>query len=152
LEVARAEELHYWSFDGSAGSLVRVRPDRDYLKRLLDAETAFWQLVRENVWPEAGDELDLGADPKWRQIALGYREAKLRLENAAAEERKLRAMLENLATACRTFGCGVELLKSSRKGAVDYAAVPELRGVDLEPYRKPPVSVVRINFLESDLR
>jgi predicted phage-related endonuclease len=153
LEVSRAEELHYWSFDGSAGSLVRVRPDRDYLKRLLDAEAAFWRLVRENVWPEpAGDELDMGADPKWRQIALGYREAKLRLENAAAEERKLRAMLENLATACRTFGCGVELLKSSRKGAVDYAAVPELRGVDLEPYRKPPVSVVRINFLESDLR
>ena len=33
-----AEEIHYWSFDGSAGSLVRVRPDREYLKRLLDAE------------------------------------------------------------------------------------------------------------------
>jgi len=91
-----------------------------YLKRLLDAETAFWRLVRENVWPErAGDELDLSADPRCRQIALSYREAKLRLENAAAEEHKLRAMLENLATARRTFGCGVELLRSSRKGAVD---------------------------------
>ena len=153
LEVSRAEELHYWSFDGRKGSLVRVRADRDYLKRLLDAEAAFWQLVRENVWPEqAGGELDLSGDPKWRQIALSYREARLSLESAAAEERKLRAMLENLATARRTFGCGVELLKSSRKGAVDYAAVPELRGVDLEPYRKPPVAVGRINFLESDIR
>jgi putative phage-type endonuclease len=153
LEVSRAEELHYWSFDGSAGSLVRVRPDRDYVKRLLDAEAAFWRLVRENVWPEpAGDELDLSADPKWRQIARCYREAKLRLEIVAAEESKLRAMLENLATARRTLGCGVELLRTSRKGAVDYAAVPELRGVNLEPYRKPPVSVVRINFLESDVR
>ena len=153
LEVSRAEELHYWSFDGRKGSLVRVRADRDYLKRLLDAEAAFWQLVRENVWPEqAGGELNLSGDPKWRQIALSYREARLSLESAAAEERKLRAMLENLATARRTFGCGVELLKSSRKGAVDYAAVPELRGVDLEPYRKPPVAVVRINFLESDIR
>ena len=152
LEVSRAEELHYWSFDGSKGSLVRVRPDREYLKRLLDAEAAFWSLVRENVWPEAGDELDLGADPKWRQLASGYRAAKLRFETATAEERKLRAMLENLATARRTFGCGVELLRSSRKGAVDYATVPELRGVNLEPYRKPPVPVVRINFLESDVR
>ena len=153
LEVARAEELHYWSFDGSMGSLVRVRPDGDYLKRLLDAEAAFWRLVRENVWPEpTGDELDLSTDPEWRQVALGYCEAKLRLENAAAEERKLRAMLENLATARRTFGCGVELLRSSRKGTVDYTAVPELRGVNLEPYRKRPVPVVRINFLESDVR
>ena len=44
LEVSRAEEVHYWSFDGSAGSLVRVRPDRDYLKRLLDAE------ARSGAW------------------------------------------------------------------------------------------------------
>ena len=125
LEVSGAEEAHYWSFDGSAGSLVRVRPDREYLKRLLDAEAAFWQLVRENVWPEpAGGELDLSADPKWRHVALRYREAKVRLETAAAEEHKLRAMLESLATARRTFGCGVELLRSSRRGAVDYAAIP----------------------------
>ena len=60
-------------------------------------------------------------------------------------------MLESLATARRTFGCGVELLRSSRRGAVDYAAIPELRGVNLEPYRKPPVAVVRINFLEPGL-
>jgi hypothetical protein len=45
-------------------------------------------------------------------------------------------------------GVGVEVLKSSRKGAVDYSAVPELRGVNLEPYRKTPVAVVKINFIE----
>ena len=146
------KEIHYWSFDGSAGRLVRVCPDREYQKRLLDAEAAFWQLVRENVWPEpAGGELDLSAAPKWRQVALRYREAKVRLETAAAEEQKLRAMLGSLATARRTFGCGVELLRSSRRGAVDYTAIPELRGVNLEPYRKPPVTVVRINFLEPGL-
>jgi len=52
-----------------------------------------------------------------------------------------------MATARRTYGCGVELLKSSRRGAVDYSAVPELRGVNLEPYRKPPVAVMKINFV-----
>src|SRR5258708_5681194 len=136
----------------SAGSLIRIGPDREYLKRLLDAEAAFWQLVRDNVWPEpAGGELDLSADPKWRPVALRYREAKVRLEKAAAQEHKLRAMLESLATARRTFGSGVELLRSSRRGTVDYAAIPELGGVNLEPYRKPPVSVVRINFLEPGL-
>jgi len=81
-----------------------------------------------------------------------YREAKVRLDAAAAEEHKLRGMLQSLATARRTYGGGVELLRSSRKGAVDYAKIPELRGIALEPYRKPPVSVVRINFLEPGLR
>ncbi len=148
LEVSGAEELHYWSFDGRAGTLVRVRPDRDYVARLLDAEAAFWLRVLEKRWPEDGDELDLSADLKWRRTALRYREVRLRLESAEFEEHKLRGMLKSMATATRTYGCGVEVLKSSRKGVVDYSAVPELRGVNLEPYRKPQVAVVKINFIE----
>jgi putative phage-type endonuclease len=148
LEVSGAERAHYWSFHGTDGILVEIRPDREYAKRLVEAEAAFWQLVKENRWPQLlNEELDLSADPRWRNAALHYREVRLRLENAAAEEHKLRAMLACMATARRTYGCGVELLKSSREGAVDYSAVPQLRGVNLEPYRKPPVAVVKINVI-----
>src|SRR5208283_2513219 len=151
LEVSGAEQAHYWSFHGTDGFLVEIRPDKEYAEKLVEAEAAFWQLVKENRWPEvANEELDLSADPKWRRAALRYREVNLRLENAASEEHALRATLECMATARRTYGCGVEVLKSSRKGAVDYAAVPELCGVKLEPYRKPPVAVVKINFMEAD--
>src|SRR5579862_8000677 len=149
LEVSKAERAHYWSFDGSDGILVETRPDREYAKRLVEAQVAFWQLVKEDRWPEsANEELDLSADIKWRRVALRYREVRLRLENAAAQELELRATLRCMATARRTYGCGVEVVKSSRKGAVDYSAVPELRGVNLEPYRKPPVAVMKINFIE----
>jgi putative phage-type endonuclease len=148
LEVSGAERAHYWSFDGRDGILIEIRPEREYAKRLVEAEAAFWQLVREDRWPGLADEeLDLSSDPNWRQAALHYREARLRLENATFEEHRLRATLEAMATARRTYGCGVEVLKSSRKGAVDYSAVPELRRVNLEPYRKPPVAVVKINFI-----
>jgi len=149
LEVSGAQQAHYWSFHGTDGILIETRPDREYAKRLVAAETAFWQLVKENRWPElANEELDLSADPKWRHAALRYREVRLRLESAAFEEHNLRATLTRMATARRTYGCGVEVLKSSRKGAVDYSTVPELRGVNLEPYRKSPVAVVKINFIE----
>ncbi len=149
LEVAGAERVHYWSFHGTDGILIEILPDREYAKRLVEAEAAFWQLVKENRWPElANVELDLSADPKWRHAAVRYREVRLRLESAAFEEHKLRATLEGLATARRTYGCGVEVVKSSRKGAVDYSAVAELRGVNLEPYRKAPVAVIKINFIE----
>ena len=70
-----------------------------------------------------------------RRAALS--EAKVRLETAATEGHKLRAILESLATARRTFGCGVELEGHSPKGSVGCAAIPELSGVNLEPYRKP---------------
>ena len=148
LKVSGAERAHYWSFDGSDGILVEICLDWEYAERLVEAEIAFWQLVKENRWPEStSDELDLSADPKWRHTASRYREARLRLETATAEEHRLRAMLASMATARRTYGCGVEVLKSSRKGVVDYSSVPELHGVDLEPYRKPPVAVVKINTI-----
>ena len=149
LEVSGAQEAHYWSFDGAAGTLLRVRPDREYLSRLIETEAAFWQKVLEKRWPEGTEgELDLSDDPEWRVAALRYREARTRLDQATGEEQQARKQLESMATARRTYGCGVEVLKSSRKGTVDYAAVPELRGVSLEPYRKPPVAVVKINFIE----
>jgi putative phage-type endonuclease len=149
LEVSGAERAHYWSFSGTDGVLIEIHPDKEYDKRLVEAETAFWQLVKENRWPElTGDELDLSADPKWREAALRYRKVSLRLEKAAFEEQQLRATLKAMATAKRTHGCCVEVVKSCRKGPVDYSAVPELRGVNLEPYRKPPVAVVKINFIE----
>jgi putative phage-type endonuclease len=151
LEVSGARQAHYWSFDGREGVLIEIDPDKQYARRLIEAEAAFWQLVREDRWPEVADEeLDLSADPDWRRAALRYREVRLRLESAAFEEHRLRAALARMARAKRTYGCGVEVIRSSRRGAVDYAAVPELRGVDLEPYRKPPVAVVRINCVESD--
>jgi putative phage-type endonuclease len=147
LEVSGAQEAHYWSFDGAAGTLLRVRPDREYLARLIDTEAAFWQRVLEKRWPEGTEgELDLSDDPEWRSATLRYREAKARLDQANSDEQLARKQLESMATARRTYGCGLELLRSLRKGAVDYSAVAELRGVDLEPYRKPPVEVVKINL------
>jgi putative phage-type endonuclease len=149
LEVTGAEEAHYWSFDGAQGVLVRARPDRDYITRLIDAEAAFWRWVVEDRWPgDDIEELDRSAEPSWRAAATEYRSAKARLDEAAAAEETARERLKQLATVRRTYGCGIEVQRSLRKGAVDYSAVPELCGVNLEPYRKPPVPVVKINFIE----
>ena len=107
------------------------------------------ELVQENNWPELDEqELDLSSHPSWRSVALQYRSVRRQLEAAGAAERKLRAILDRLATSRRTFGCGVEVLKSFRRGVVDYSQIPELRGVNLEKFRKAPVQVMNINCSE----
>src|SRR5262249_34834028 len=73
LAVSGAELAHYWSFHGSDGILVEVRPNGEYARRLVEAEAAFWQLVTENRWPEFDhDELALSGNPEWRKAALRY--------------------------------------------------------------------------------
>jgi len=61
-----------------------------------------------------GGELDLSADPKWRNVALRYCEATVRLETAAAEEQKLRAMLGSSRPRAGPL-LWDELLRSSRR-------------------------------------
>lgn len=34
-------------------------------------------------------------------------------------------------------GCGLRVLEVERKGSVDYTAIPELKNIDLDQYRKP---------------
>jgi putative phage-type endonuclease len=149
LEVSGAEELHYWSFDGRAGTLIKVQHDREYVAKMLEAETAFWLRVQEHRWPEEGDELNRSNDLQWRTAASRYRVARIKLDRASEEERYARDELQKLATARRTYGCGTEVLRSFRKGSIDYSRVPELRGIDLEPYRKKPVEVVKINLSQA---
>ena len=72
--------------------------------------------VKENRWPELdrqGGRYEFR--PRWRSLALQYRQARARLDAATAQERKLRMILDRMATARRTFGCGVEVFKSFRR-------------------------------------
>jgi len=150
LEVSRARELHYWSFDGRRGVLVKVFPDEGYIERLVRSEAEFWRSVTEDRWPEPRlGEQDLSTDPNWSTAAQRYLLVRKRLDQLSGEEQVLRNTLLGLSDAKRAFGAGLELIRSSRKGAVDYGTIPELRAVDLERYRKPAVEVVKINVLAS---
>ena len=150
LEVSRARELHYWSFDGRRGALVKVMPDQGYIERLVQAEIEFWRNVTENRWPEPRfKEQDLSSDPNWLEAARCYRRVRQRLDELSDEERELRNRLLDLSDSRRAFGAGVELIRTSRKGAINYSAIPELEVVDLDRYRKEPIEVVKINILAS---
>lgn len=64
-----------------------------------------------------------------------------------AEEDKIKAMAEKLLTdfnALKIEGCGVKIEHQERKGSVDYSAIPELKNVDLEKFRKPGTRFVKI--------
>ena len=128
--------------------MVKVFPDEGYIERLVRTEAEFWRSVTENRWPEPRlGEQDLSADPKWTSAAHRYVVVRQRLDELSVEEQALRNTMLGLTDAKRAFGAGLELIRSSRKGAVDYGAIPELRAVDLERYRKPAVEVVKLNVL-----
>lgn len=69
-------------------------------------------------------------DSAWKKAALAWIEAKNAIDKAKAK-------IQQLAGEESCYGGAVKHLWNIKAGAVDYKAIPELRDVDLEEYRRP---------------
>lgn len=69
-------------------------------------------------------------DSAWKKAAENWIAAKNAVDQAKAK-------IQQLAGEESCYGGGVKHLWNLKAGAVDYKAVPELRGVDLDQYRRP---------------
>lgn len=67
-------------------------------------------------------------DAAWKRAAKAWLEAEEVFEDA-------KASVIALAKGESCYGAGVKHLRSLQAGKVAYAKVPELKGVDLTPYR-----------------
>lgn len=74
-------------------------------------------------------------DAEFSAAAERYKTALAEYEMANENMELARAELLALVSAS-TEGCGLKITRSERKGAVDYGKIPELKGVDIEQYRK----------------
>ena len=66
------------------------------------------------------------------------------LEAAQKEERKKLEAFAKASGAAVVRGGGITASRLTRQGNVDYAAIPELAGVDLDAYRKAPTTYWKI--------
>lgn len=146
LLVADSHLAHYWSFDGVEGVLVEVHRDEDAIKKIIEACGKFWTLVQTKESPPMSDkDIQKVKDEKISELVALYRERKESCDNAkilleVAREELLAAVPKHARIECD----GLRVTTSWRKGNVDYKKVPQLKGVDLEPYRAKSSSVVTI--------
>lgn len=137
LAVSGAKVCHYWSFDGDAGVLVTVSRDDLYITALVEAERAFWSLVETDTAPPLNEQDVIERrDEAWLNASALWLAASRALESAREHEDAARTSLLALADSKSCIGAGVRVTHYYKSGNVDYKAIPELRGVDLEKYRK----------------
>ena len=84
------------------------------------------------------------SDAEYAEAAAFYRNAYARLAEAQAVADEAKKALIDLTEGLDVKGCGVSIIHSTRAGAVDYKLVPELKGVDLNPFRKPETVTVTV--------
>lgn len=146
--LTKADRCYYFSFfkgDHTTIELTRGSFSSIYVDKLMDAEKRFWECMQEFTPPE------LSAKDYETDIPLSAVQAikdwKLQKEIADYHsdlEKKYRELVLKECQNKNTEAAGVKITKIIRRGAVDYALIPEIQDIDLEQYRKPPVESWRL--------
>ena len=135
--VGGFKEVIYYSFDGVEAVSITVKRDDNYIEKMVKAELEFLACLRERRPPDLkADDFILQDSDEWTALANNWKNTKRKMEFLQAEEKAIRERLLELAGDCAAKGAGISLSKITRKGAIDYGKVPELKNVDLEKYRK----------------
>jgi len=117
--------------------LVSIEPDPATQLAIRFAWDQFWPCYESRTPPEPveGDFVER-FDARWLALEAEYLLAKAVLRGAEAGEEKLRAELLRLAGDQSCRGEALRVTRYWARGNVDYAKIPELKGVDTEPFRK----------------
>ena len=139
---------YFFVFDADSGDYLcaEILPHEGSFQRIREEWDA-WQAWRDSGEPDQADGLKHD-DDLWGKAAQEYIRAKKLVDLANQELDSAKQALVDLSEGTKDYGCGVTVTRSERKGAVDYAKVPELKGVDLEQYRKKPTTVTTVTIEE----
>ena len=143
--VAQVQFAFYFSFDGVDGVIVEVKRDDDYIANMVQEELKFLKCLQDKTPPEmSASDFVQRDDDDWKYCAEKWKIITKTIKELEKEEEELRKQLIYLSGETNTKGAGISLCQVQRNGNVDYSKIPELKGVDLEPYRKASINSWRI--------
>jgi predicted phage-related endonuclease len=138
LMVSAAQCAHLFVYDAATdcGLVHEVKPQPERWEAIRAAWDTFMECIAADR-PPALTERDkvLRDDDAWRAAAGEYLRLKAEAEAASQRFDAAKQALIELSQAPAEAGCGVNVTRYWKSGSVNYKAVPQLRGVDLEPYR-----------------
>jgi len=146
--VCGAKEMFYFSFDGADGDPIILKRDDGYIEKMIEEESKFYNCMVNKIRPEPteNDYLER-SDELWQSCANRWKSVSDAIKELEKEEDELRKQLIFLSGESNTKGGGVSLCQIIRKGNIEYGKIPQLKGVDLEEYRKAPIHSWRITHV-----
>lgn len=147
IAVCGVDFAFYFSFNGTSGKVLEVPRDDKYIISLISKESEFWGCLQNLESPELTDrDFVLKDSHEWMLNANICLEADHFLKIYEAKKEAAKKKLIELAEGKNCKGSGIKLSRSMRKGLVDYKAIPELKSIDLEKFRKAPIETWRIGI------
>jgi putative phage-type endonuclease len=138
LMVSKAKKCLFFVWTPHTHRLVEITPNETLQQNIRDAWDAFWPLMSVPEEELAVKEIAERSDSDWFLAVEAYNTARQARVLAEEQEATARNRLIELADGMDSQGYGVRVASATRAGNVNYKAIPELKGVDLDKYRAPP--------------
>lgn len=140
--VIGVQLMYYFSYTDYGSAIVQVVRDNEYIDRMMAAELEFWSCVTNLEPPDLTerDFQDKSYDHNWQFWCAQWKEMQKEKAEIEAREELIRKKLMELSEGKNSRGSGLRLTQITRKGAIAYDKIDVLQNIDLEPYRKPPVT------------
>lgn len=136
--------LHYFSYRDGKGIVIEVKRDDKYIEKLYAKEQDFWNKVLTFEMPELVNEDFRKRGEEWIEKARIAEDLKRQLSGLKKLSDDATREVVEMSENQNSCGGGFFLRKSVRPGAVNYKNIPELKGIDLETFRKDPVEMWRL--------
>lgn len=138
--VTKKEEMIYFSYQNGEGIILEVKKDPSYQKILVEKEKEFYDRLQSfNPPEETSSFISKKGDFRWEEEARLWEEAYKNYKKWEKIVEEKRKTLIGMAEGQSCKGGGIVCRKTVAKGPVDYKSIPELKGINLEDYRKQPV-------------
>jgi putative phage-type endonuclease len=140
-----AEKCLYFGLDPKGeAAIVDIFPDNDYQARIAEEAVKFMSDVREGKEPEPSmRDFYIPDDPRF----LDLKNLKLKADEIAAQFEALKKELAlKYKDNPRVLAHGLTMIRSLRKGNVNYSKIPQLKGLDLDKYRGAPIETVTVRL------
>jgi putative phage-type endonuclease len=139
LMVSGAEKCWFVVSDGTPGrmAIADVFPNADWFARIRAG------------WAQFAHDLEATADEVPQILANEYRDLDAQIKALQSQQQAVKDQLIALAEEAGSDSLavgGITLKRIESKGTVDYKAIPALKDIDLDAYRKPASITWRINI------
>lgn len=149
LLVTQSKICHYQSYDVFMEDgiervrlhpAIKVLPDINYQMNMLERCIAFWNCVTKRVPPGIVPESNITNE--FREALIEWKSLKVHEARIA----ELEKILKSQFTGTKEEIEGVKFSRQSRAGNIEYSKIPELQGINLEPYRKPNIEFIKMEI------
>lgn len=145
LACSQAEFCYYFPYFQGNTEYIEVYPNKEYIDSLISKEKEFYECLINRIPPPLTErDFAMRSDDIWAKKSQDWIEASNQLKIAEEKEMQAREALIQCAGRSNAMGAGIKLSKSIRKGNVEYSKIPELKGVDIDKYRKESIESFRI--------